>query len=168
MSQFSRRARWLNQIFPASVAPTTKDPGQRSDDVSLVQPYDGGGLGFQNVDTFCRRFAIPIGVSNAINCQVNDENTIMRVYAIDVVQLAGEDANVFMRVTSPAGDSVYVAYDNILGVTTHPRPFVVSTDFRILGPGQTLAAETLGGGAASQFTVGVYGAIAPLGTTFYA
>jgi len=44
LSQFSRRARWLNQLFTSSVAPQVSDPSQVSDDVSLVQPYDGGGI----------------------------------------------------------------------------------------------------------------------------
>lgn len=48
MSQFSRRARWLNQIFVPSVAPTTADPSVVSDDVSLVQTYDGGAIGIAN------------------------------------------------------------------------------------------------------------------------
>jgi len=135
--------------------------------VSLVQPYDGGGIGFQNQATFAVRYTIPIGVSNAIDMITNDENTIARVYAIDVVQVAGADANVFVRVTSIGAGSVYVGYQIITSATTHPRPFPVVSDFRILGPGQILAAETLGGGADSHFTVGVYAAIAPLGTVFY-
>ena len=45
MTQFSRRARWLNALFPQSVAPANPDPALRSDDVSLVQTYDGGGWG---------------------------------------------------------------------------------------------------------------------------
>lgn len=114
-----------------------------------------------------RRFVIPIGISDSVNMIVNDDETIFRVYAFDVVQLAGTDAAVFIRVTSGSGDSVYVAYQAATQATTHPRPFPVATDFRILGPGQTLAAETLAGGADSQFTVGVYGASAPLGSVFY-
>lgn len=167
MSQFSRRARWLTSLFPASVIPTTSDPDRVSNDVSLVQPYDGGGVGFQEPANFSRRFAIPIGVSNSIDMIVNDEETIFRVYALDLVQLAGEDANVFVRITSGSGDSVFVAFHDITTVAVKPRPFQVVTDFRILGPGQTLAADTTFGGAASQFTIGVYGVSAPLGTVFY-
>jgi len=45
MTQFSRRARWLDSLFPQSVAPANPDPSVLSDDVSLTQSYDGGGWG---------------------------------------------------------------------------------------------------------------------------
>jgi len=45
LSQFSRRARWLQDLFTPSVAPHRQDPSVLSDDVSLVQAYDGGGIG---------------------------------------------------------------------------------------------------------------------------
>lgn len=92
----------------------------------------------------------------------------MRVYAMDVVQVSGTDAKVFMRITSGSGDSVYVGFNALGLASVDPQPFPSFSDFRILGPGQTLAADTLAGGADSLFTVGVYGAIAPLGTVFYA
>lgn len=166
MSQFSRRARWLNQLFPQSAAPQETDPGIRSDDVSLVQPYDGGGIAFQDIGTFCRRFVIPTGITDTIDMILNDANTVFRVYALHVQQLLGTDASVAVYIMSPNGDSVYVAWQDVLQASTRAQPFDKQADFKILGPGQTLTAQTLGGGADSSFGVGVYGVSAPLGTVF--
>lgn len=166
MSQFSRRARWLNQLFPQSAAPQISDPGVRSDDVSLVQAYDGGGIGFQEPTTLIQEFTIPIGVTAFIDCLVNSEDVVARIYAMGVRQVSGTDATVFMTVISGAGVVIGVAFRDVSVATTTRSPFITVSDFKILGPSCTLRANTLTGGADSLFAVQIYAAVAPLGTVF--
>ncbi len=166
MSQFSRRARWLNQLFPQSTAPTQHDPGVRSDDVSLVQPYDGGGIGFQEPTTLIKEFEIPVGIAESIDCLVNGEDVVARIYAMGVLQVSGTDATVFMTVISGAGVAIGVAVRDLAVAATTLLPFVTISDFKILGPSCTLRANTRSGGADSLFRVQIYAAVAPLGTVF--
>jgi len=166
LSQFSRRARWLNQLFPASVVPQQSDPSVVSDDVSLVQSYDGGGLGFQEPSTLIREFIIPIGVADSIDCIVNGENEVSRIYAIGCRQISGTDATVFMTIISGAGVEIGIGFRDVSVATTTRTPFILDSRPLILGPSCTLRGNTLTGGADSLFAVQVYSAQAPLGTVF--
>jgi len=62
LSQFSRRARWLQDLFTPSVAPHGADPSVVSDDVSLVTQYDGGGIGFSKPSFPAQRDGDAVGV----------------------------------------------------------------------------------------------------------
>ena len=133
----------------------------------MVQPYDGGGIGFQDIRTFCRRFVIPIGITGTIDMIVNDDFTIARIFAMDSEQLAGTDASVYVEVVSMNGVAVCVGYQDVTVASTNPKPFPNMSDFRLLGPGCTLRATTVSGGADSAFVVDLYASSAPLGTVFY-
>lgn len=113
-----------------------------------------------------QRFTIPTGVADSIDCIINDMNTVARIYAMGVRQLVGTDATVIMEVVSAAGISIGVAVRDVAVASTTPKPFIEISDFKILGPGCTLRASTLSGGADSSFAVDIYAARAPLGTVF--
>jgi len=94
-------------------------------------------------------------------------NTVARIYAMGVIQLVGTDASVLMEVVSAAGIAVGVAFRVSTAASTFNLPFQeVVTDFKVLGPGCTLRATTMSGGADSSFAVRIYAARAPLGTVF--
>lgn len=134
--------------------------------MSLVQPYDGGGIGFQEFSTLVQEFTIPTGITDVINCIINDMNTIARIYAMGVRQIVGTDATVAMEIVSAAGIAIGVAIRDVGVASTTRQPFILDSRPLILGPGCTLRARTLSGGADSSFAVQVYAARAPLGTVF--
>ena len=93
-------------------------------------------------------------------------NTIARIYALSSRQIVGTDATVRMSVISAAGIEMGVAIRDVAVASVTLQPFILTSDFKILGPGCTLRATSLSGGADSSFAVQVYAARAPLGTVF--
>ncbi len=171
MPGFQRRARWLNALFPASEKPAVQDPGDRSADVSLTQPYDGGGWGFP-VEVL--RSDILTGVTDFFIFLETGEDEIFRLLFADVVLLvdAGPAPNtkMFLQVFTP----------NLSGNLCAPRFSHSATPLNageliefggqptapIIGPGSQLRVDMVANVVGSTWTVGVYGCLAPLGTSF--
>jgi len=172
LSLFSRRARWLNQIFPASVTPTIKDPGSRSDDVSLVQPYDGSGWGIPESGAWIQRSVqLRTTVLFHIFFQLND-NEVYRLLAADLAYIAGP-GNTDVRVLlssidkNGTGDQIILANEIVQNYTPGGIRVLVHSS-PIIGPGCSLRVDlVLSTDVTERITVGVMGVRAPIGTVFY-
>lgn len=176
MSLFSRRAKWLNTIFPASVLPQTTDPDRVSDDVSLVQPYDGSGWGIPDLNDWAVRTAIQSAAPTGfVELRAVTPEQVFRLLHLDFTLLvdAGPAPSLKLVATvidaEGSGDQVLVA--NVLlksGSGINPGE---SLSFRnvvpIVGPGCTLRIEWFQNVSGTTFTFGHYGALVPVGTVFY-
>jgi len=171
LSQFSRRARWLNTLFPASVLPQSQDPGVRSDDVSLVQQYDGGGWGFPRPDDFVVGSPILDGVTGRHIFFTLPIDEYARLLAVSLAFIGGGGASVVVPDIiddEGTGNQVFIATP--LQVNTGflgPGGF---ESFRNLAthipPGGQFAAQWTNGGVGTTFTVQAYFCRAPVGTVF--
>jgi len=174
LSQFSRRATWLNILFPASVAPQTRDPGQRSDDVSLVQPYDGGGFGFAHSD----HLVVTTGALTA--AAVAEGATILTIGPEEIYRIMGAmvtnlDVTTlqmnFLSVIDRGGtgDQMFLADPiqfNAGGFNPgESRPFNIY-NARVLGPDMTVRYDNQVGEVGKQTSYAVFGYLAPVGTAF--
>lgn len=172
MSQFSRRARWLNQLFPASVAPTIRDPGVRSDDVSLTQPYDGSGWGLPGPNDWVRRMVSVTGPTGSIQILNVGPDQIFRLLSADFVVLVGPNPDfVYLNCIDRAGTGDQIALslvENPLGAgATLNEPIAFREVKPIVGSSCFLRLDWLGGLGATQLALGIYGVLAPVGTVFY-
>ena len=189
MSQFSRRARWLQQLFTPSVAPTTKDPTQRSDDVSLVQAYDGGGLAIAKTtfppehdasgvpleirqpEVSIRDFKSKVGITTVSDLFNLGDDLVARIWAANFTLTDGIGAEInYLTVTAPTGFGV----GNHLWVFSDPFNNVSSPgDQRrfnhdpILPPGMQLNFFSTGGDASSSGRLTIAMIVAPIGTVFH-
>ena len=173
MTQFSRRARWLNSIFPASVVPQVQDPAVVSDDVSLVQPYDGGGIALSRGSAF-HRFDTTSGASGETGVIfTTGEEEVARIYAAQVFSIAlGAAIPNCELVISPVLGNVACA---ITEVAVAPAVSDLAHEFLMKGAGGLMVPPEHeiqysyeGGTAVStllSFTV--YAVIAPIGSVFY-
>jgi len=168
LSQFSRRARWLNILFPASVAPTITDPNVRSDDVSLVADYDGGGFGFSNPSTLCTRSAAQAPSASGGGVLITTGlDEIFRIMALDVITVAGGSPRVWFIAIDKEGTGESVAITQAFGgPAVGEQDNMRNQTATILGPGMTLTFQWINGDVATVVTFGVYGFRAPLGTSF--
>lgn len=174
MSQFSRRARWLNTIFPASVVPQTTDPASVSDDVSLVQPYDGGGVPSVIGAGAFHRFDTTSGASAEIGIIfTTGPEEIARIYAAMVFSIALGAAipNCGLFISPVLGNVACALAETIAA----PAVADLAAQFNMQGagglmvpPNHEIQYHYEGGTAVStllSFTV--YAVVAPLGTVFY-
>lgn len=172
MSQFSRRSKWLNNIFPASVSPQIVDPNRVSEDVSLVQPYDASGWAVQDISTYCERSDIQGGITGFVILREVAENQVFRLLGADVALLAGIAlTEIWLNVIDSNGTGNQVQISNIISANAGGLNPGQTESFdriaKIIGPGCHLRADWVTGAVGTDFTIGIYGAIAPLGTIFY-
>ena len=168
MSQFSRRARWLNDLFPQSVAPTVTDPAQRSDDVSLTAPYDGGGYGFANAAQLVTNTGIlPAAASGGSVIITTAEDEIYRLMAGSVIKHAGNNALVWLIVidNGGAGDSCGISEAFNTTGTGFNQTMPMSQALTV-GPSMTITVQWVNGDVLTALSFQVYGFRAPLGTAF--
>jgi len=168
MSQFSRRARWLNTLFPASVAPQVRDPGQRSDDVSLVQPYDGGGYGYQTAPAeWFRSFDNAAAAAGSQVAFIVPENQVYRIIGAHCDPFNGvvyDEAQIAISNDAGGGGLNCIVSDLI-----NPGLFILGftlTPGLVVGPELEVLVRFGGGNGASQAHWNFYGIFAPLGTVF--
>ena len=166
MAGFSRRARWLNALFPASEIPAITDPSVLSDDVSLVQAYDGGGLGFRDrASMFFQVDKTGNGVSVFI-IQV-PEDSICRVYAVSVFTITAPVSTVQLFTVEPDKNQAVMLAPEVASpaVAAGSIPFDLNRSI-VLPPGVNLQGNQFGGGAGTVIRYTAYGVIAPVGTVF--
>lgn len=167
MSQFSRRARWLNFLFPASVAPQLTDPGTVSEDVSLTQPYDGGGFSLADVDWF-HFITGPAGAIGSFVVFTIPPGFMFRWMAADGQTLAGVTPQGLFRITATSGgpssgeiratDQVVIPTGGII---------MPLREIRMVPPSSNINFFYNGGDAATIVIARIYGALVPVGTVFY-
>jgi hypothetical protein len=169
LSQFSRRARWLNSLFPASVLPKISDPGVVSDDVNLVQPYDGGGYGFADSSELVTRVTGVVGASGGFVILTTSAEEIFRLISADHVTVAGGLPDVWMIVidNEGGGDSVHITQKIQAQPIGASQILPLQGGPVVIGPNMTITTQWTGGDAATQISFGIYGFRAPLGTVFH-
>lgn len=164
MSQFSRRARWINQLFPQSKAPQVQDPGLVSDDVSLVQPYDGSGWGFA-LET--QRTLALVGPNQFVDAFTVDENEVVRFITADCLWLGlgvAPTEFVAQMIDLTALFGVNIA-TNVIPPSAQPQQYPNLVP--IIPPNTRVQLAAIGGDALTQVTFGWSIIRAPLGTVFY-
>jgi len=170
LSQFSRRARWLNQIFRASKAPQVSDPSVVSNDVSLVQPYDGSGWGFMNTGQMMINIQnSPASAQDTTDIVTMDEFTFGRILGVGVIIAAGvapTSIKLYLRnLDNNFATAIGRLWDKPMLPTPMRNPLQIQSP--ILPPGLTLQGHHDGGDAATliQYTACVIQV--PVGTVFY-
>lgn len=169
MSQFSRRARWLNFLFPASVAPTVTDPALRSDDVSLVQPYDGSGWGIPPLgDWFLGPFLSPTGGAADTELVAVAADEVFRLFAVSVFTVATlvADAAPIASQVQGAGGVQIAPNQQSPGLAFGSNVYQFPGGM-ILPPGSFLRGGHFNGNGTTILSWSVYGCRAPSGTVFY-
>jgi len=167
---FSRRARWLNGIFPASEAPQIQDPGTRSDDVSLVQPYDGSGWGL-NQDPEEWTFqggnsGTPGSAGTFILVQV-PLGFIFRILAASGRFTVGNNPNIGIQLGRPSNRSILigrVSQGDMPGIALS-TPVALNTP--IVPGGWDVTGFWDNGDGLTVVEINVMGILAPEGTVFY-
>lgn len=170
MSQFSRRAKWLNILFPASVAPQVVGPDRVSEDVSLVQQYDGGGYNFNDVQqTFYTAQTSPPGASGEVTILTVPDDQIFRLMAAHTFNIVGSGGAMFSGIflESPTGSSraAYIDRGNPPVVSQGALAFRVGNV--VAGPGVLIRGNFSNGQASDVAQYNIYGFLAPLGTVFH-
>ncbi len=132
-----------------------------------MQPYDGGGFGLAGSDDRdWWHFATSIAAASDDFIIFNvPENTIFRWMAADAVNLAGNN---------PTGQ--FFVQDELIGgaisataiVTIPLLNFGVAMEVftPVLGPNSDIRFHYQGGNAPTQVLARIYGALAPIGTSF--
>lgn len=167
MGQFSRRARWLNEIFPASKAPQTRDPAQVSGDVSLTQPYDAGGYAFD--DPYIRSVGSAAGITDQVEIFRVPEDSIFRILGAGVECTVSATANLVTHLsvqTTLITNRDVTITDEVFVPIIAPARFGYQIFCPILAPGTVLFGEHRVGVAGTEMLYAVYGTMAPLGTVF--
>lgn len=169
MSQFSRRARWLNQLFTASVAPQSSDPAVVSDDVSLVQPYDGSGWPIPQLgDWFSGPFLSPTGAAADTELIQVADDEVFRLFAISVFTVATlvADAGPIVSQIQGAGGVQIAPNQQSPGLAFGSNVYQFPGGM-ILPPGSFLRGGHFNGNGTTILSWSVYGCRAPSGTVFY-
>lgn len=171
MSQFSRRARWLNVLFPASSAPRTADPGTVSDDVSLVQPYDGGAWPIPEASSWITLRDSPVGATGLTTIVTLGPDEVFRFFQMHAFNLIDPAANFQPQAVVPgsvpltaAALSDSRATTGIAGTNVVPNNMNRAI---VLPPGMRLQVSHFGGGVATQLRYVIYGCRAPAGSVFH-
>jgi len=169
LSQFSRRARWLNRLFTASVAPQTSDPSSVSDDVSLVQPYDGSGWPIPTNTSWIQQFDTAVGISVQTDLFTIPEGFVYRLFGASGFAIIQPSPNgIFFvkdKISTPnTAVNISGNIDFSLFVGNHRAELNQAI---VIPAGLILAFDYTGGAAGTQMRVSIYGALCPEGTVFY-
>lgn len=170
MPGFQRRASWLNTLFPASEAPTIQDPGDRSSDVSLVQPYDGGSYGYVTVN-FLHIF--PAQAAGNIDVLETGPEEICRVLNISANVVAGAQPRPFLlwlATVSPFSNGMFGLYGDIPVVSApvlQGSPTLYRDHMPVLPPNCRIQFSYTNGDVLSEVVVTAIFIIAPVGSVFY-
>lgn len=141
------------------------NPIEVSDDVSLVQPYDGSGWVMANPAEWFAQQTGAAAAAGSTNLFINDLENVVRILAVSCSLTAGNAISALMMVTVPGalGD---VAIGSVAAITSTEH-ILVPTQSPILGPGHTLVGRHFGGNAGSIPQWRIYLVQAPIGTVFY-
>lgn len=170
MSQFSRRARWLNELFLQSKAPASRDPDSVSDDVSLVQQYDGGGWLIPDTPDWFHgpTLSSPAGAAGSTPLVTVPADKIFRLFAIHVFTLINgqADANPIVSQSAASGGvSIADQVNTPLAPLGGARTFLIGQAM-ILPPGTFLYGSHFNGTGTTVISWNVYGVLAPIGSVF--
>jgi len=133
--------------------------------VSLVQPYDGGGMDMIDAMALVQLFTTATGATIDLDLLTVPNDEVFRLLSIGAVRIAGTTyGGSWPEVEgSTAAGKLKVDIERAVGAT----PAAWTACPKVLAPGTTLSIHLEGGSAPSQAEVRVYGIPAPVGTVFY-
>jgi len=161
MSGFVRPADWLRQLFTSSQTGPV-NPTSVSDDVSLVQPYDGGGYPLFDPGEWAKQVTSATTAASTTALFTVPETSICRILAASAVNTAGVAPDVHFRVAT-ATASLAISLSKTL-------PAVEQEGFEItcpiVGPGHQITGRHFGGDGSTIVIYRLYLVVVPLGTVF--
>jgi len=164
MSRFNRPASWLRFLFTPSQT-KAPNPGELSNDVSLNQPYDGGGFPLFDPSQWAFTVKSATIASATTDLFTVPEDEIVRILAVAASVAAGVAPNVNSFATTQNNTRVSLSAPLLL-VANGQRTGLTQL-CPIIGPGHVFAGHHFGGDAATIIDWWVYFVRAPLGTVFY-
>jgi len=163
VSSFVRPAAWLRQLFTQSRTESS-NPSVLSNDVSLVQPYDGGGIVIPDPANLVHTVDSAVGAATGTTILTTGANEIIRVYSVAVFKLAGADGTANL-LTNHTGIALTCGVSGRMVADGNWN--AIGTPGVVIGPAHVLTGNFFGGDASSQVRWRLYGARVPVGTVFY-
>jgi len=149
------------------VLPQSGDPGSVSDDVSLVQPYDGGAWPIPRLeDWFFGPFVTPAGASGDTNLLTVPEDSVFRVFAISVFTVVAAVATVNVVVSQLPLVGGVVVSPSIATLASALGPVSPDLDPIVVPPGASIRGAHFNGNGTTILSWGMYGCLAPSGSVF--
>jgi len=164
MSTFTRPAPWLRQFFTPSRT-GFKEPGKLSDDVSLVQPYDGGGWPIDPGVNKTGELQSVVGASTQTVLFTTEQDEISRLVTVGAILDAGGVPAGLVHLDHSGGPSVPICEHFTLD-TAYYRSMPLYA--AIVGPMVRVRGFVVGGDASTQVTWRWMEYRVPVGTVFYA
>lgn len=160
---FVRPAPWLRRLFtPSQTSPV--NPTEISEDVSLIQPYDGGGYPLHPVGEYLETTTQTAGAAGNGDLITTGQFELARILCADLLITAGVIPTCFFRIQIGTVD-VAISPRVVLGALNQPNSQILQSP--ILPPGAALQIAWSGGDAATIVRTHVLHALVPLGTVFY-
>ncbi len=163
MSKFTRPAPWLRRFFTPSQT-EFKEPGLLSEDVSLIQPYDGGGWAVDSGPT--KTFsAVSATVAAAYTTLfTTGPQEISRFVSFAIKSSAGVIPSCNVVLNQPGG--AHVAISEVLTpITAEHTSIRLFT--KVVGPDVEVRVSHWGGDAATVIAINFMEYRVPIGVVFY-
>ena len=164
MSRFARPSDWLRQLFIPSRT-GWQPPNQVSEEVSLTQPYDGGGFAIWPIGQWSTSVVTAAAASGFFDLFAINSERIVRILSVSVTYIAGVNPQVYLVIQPPSGDEVGLS--ELITPPAGGQPTSVPLTSPIVPPGHALRARWFGGDAATQIMFRSLRCEAPLGSVFY-
>jgi len=164
VSKFTRPAPWLRQFFTPSQT-EFKEPSTLSNDVSIIQPYDGGGFPLFSKGEWNVNVTTAAGAAQSVTLLTVGEDNIARILAIGCGRGAGATFEARAQVTTQAGNPIGCTNIVTIPVSGEQRGLEVYTP--VLGPGHVLVGRHEQGDSLSVSDWNLYYVEVPLGAVFY-
>ena len=165
MSEFVRPADWLRQLFTPSRTEWIT-PNRVAGEVSLVQPYDGGGFPLYDPAQWGASVTSIVGASGLTTVLTVPTNRICRILAASVILAAAAAPSTYWSVQSP-GTNVAVGISQVETGALTTFHLAARLNTPILGPNSVLHGRWFGGDVTTQVTWNCYYVFAPIGSVFY-
>jgi len=167
MSQFTRPSDWLRQLFTPSRF-GWNPPSSVSPDVSLVQPYDGGGYPTSPIGQYIiEPTNTPAAAGNMNAVQIVGPEQICRVLSVSCRATAGVLPRVFFFVRDSALTLSAVSISETITMPALNETQGFRLDCPIIPPGHNLGMNWVGGDVLTALTAICLVSVAPLGSVFY-
>lgn len=164
MTNFARPAGWLRELFTASRTEFS-NPNVLSSDVSLVQPYDGGGYAVEHTMWYHTASSVA-GISATTNIGPPiPANSIGRILACGILRTVTNNPSIANLLVLPPGGAEVAISRSHNAVTGN----VSGLDgiCPIVGPGYQIRGYHGGGSASTEVDWRILLCVVPLGTVFY-
>lgn len=164
MSTFSRPSDWLRQFFTPSRF-GWNPPSQVSDEVSLTQPYDGGGYPVAPANQWFYEDSPAVGAAGNSTLVTMGEDEYGRILACHVAVTAGVLPTVQIE-CDLAGAQLVTLSETITPAVLSDR-YGIEVYCPILPPSRSLIFRWDNGDAATACNFRALVAVVPIGTVFY-